>query len=270
MEGKCPNPECQCNPCNCGPDCKCTKENPCCGGQCGAGKDMPFSSLGGVPMGHPPMMMKPPFGCPRPCAQINEPAPYFEAEAWSGADNDFAHIKLTDYKDKWVVLFFYPMDFTFVCPTEICAFSDAAENFAKINTVILGASTDNQFVHREWALRDRKQGGLAPLKIPILSDKSQCIAKAYGCLIRKGPDAGATYRATYIIDPNGLVRHISINDTPVGRSIDEVMRLVQAFQFTDEHGEVCPSNWKPGKKTMKPKAGDPDLKKYFEDELGKK
>ena len=109
MEGKCPNPDCQCNPCLCGPDCKCTKESPCCGQ-----KGMPFSSVGGVPMGHPPMMK--PFG-PRPVAQINEPAPYFEAEAWSGADNDFAHIKLTDYKDKWVVLFFYPMDFTFVCPT---------------------------------------------------------------------------------------------------------------------------------------------------------
>ena len=172
-------------------------------------------------------------------------------------------IKLEDYKDKWVVLFFYPFDFTFVCPTEICAFSDASDNFAKINTQIIGCSCDSIFVHREFALRERKQGGVAPLKIPLLADNSHEIAKRYGCYICKGENKGATFRATYIIDPKGVLRHLSINDTPVGRSVDEVMRLVQAFQFTDEHGEVCPSNWKPGRKTMKPKPGDPDLKTYF-------
>ena len=177
--------------------------------------------------------------------------------------------KLTDYKDKWGVLFFYPFDFTFVCPTEICSFSDASDNFAKINTQIIGASCDSIFVHREFALRERKQGGVAPLKIPLLADNTHEISMKYGCYIHKGESKGCTFRATYIIDPKGIIRHISINDTPVGRSVDEVMRLVQAFQFTDEHGEVCPSNWKPGRKTMKPKPGDPDLKKYFEDELAK-
>ena len=170
---------------------------------------------------------------------------------------------------KWVVLFFYPFDFTFVCPTEICAFSDASDNFAKINCQIIGASCDSIFVHREFALRERKQGGVAPLKIPLLADNSHEIAKKYGCYIYKGDAKGATFRATYIIDPKGIIRHISMNDTPVGRSVDEVMRLVQAFQFTDEHGDVCPSNWKPGRKAMKPKPGDPELKKYFEDELAK-
>ena len=164
------------------------------------------------------------------------------------------------------LFFFYPFDFTFVCPTEICAFSDASDNFAKINCQIIGASCDSIFVHREFALRERKQGGVAPLKIPLLADNTHEIAKKYGCYICK---QGCTFRATYIIDPKGIVRHISINDTPVGRSVDEVMRLLQAFQFTDEHGDVCPSNWKPGRKAMKPKPGDPELKKYFEDELAK-
>ena len=230
----------------------------------GMGGMPPMGGCGPCPMGLPGPC---PFGkknCCFPKAQINEPAPYFEADVWY--NDEFKTMKLSDFKDKWLVLFFYPMDFTFVCPTEICAFSDASDNFAKINTCVVGASTDSKFVHREWALRDRKQGGLAPLKIPLLSDLSQKISKQYGCRINKGPNKGVTYRATYIIDPKGMIRHISINDTPVGRSVDEVMRLVQAFQFTDENGEVCPSNWKPGKKTMKPKPGDPDLKKYFEEE----
>ena len=222
------------------------------------------------PMGPPPMG-PPPFGRPPHChpprAFIGLPAPEFKGMAWD--NGAFKEISLADYKDKWVVLFFYPMDFTFVCPTEICAFSDANDNFAKLNTVVIGASCDSHFVHREWALRERKQGGLAPLKIPLLADHSHCISKTYGCHIHEGPNKGVTFRATYIIDPKGILRHISMNDLAVGRSVDEVMRLVQAFQFTDEHGEVCPSNWKPGKKTMKPEAGDPQLKKYFEEEMAK-
>jgi alkyl hydroperoxide reductase subunit AhpC len=200
-------------------------------------------------------------------ARVLEPAPYFEGQAWF--DGQIQTIKLSDYRGKWVVLFFYPFDFTFVCPTEICAFSDASDNFAKINCQVIGASCDSIFVHREFALRERKQGGVAPLKIPLLADNSHEISIKYGCHIFKGENKGATFRATYIIDPKGVIRHISMNDTPVGRSVDEVMRLLQAFQFTDEHGDVCPSNWKPGRKAMKPKPGDPDLKKYFEDELAK-
>ena len=216
----------------------------------------------------PPHCMPPPFKkCKKPKAKVGLPAPEFTATTWD--NGNFAEFTLSKYRGKWVVLFFYPMDFTFVCPTEICSFSDASDNFAKINTVIVGASCDSHFVHREWALRDRKQGGLAPLKIPLLADNSHEVSKAYGCYIKKGPNKGVTFRATYIIDPNGILRHMSVNDLMVGRSTDEIMRLVQAFQFTDEHGEVCPSNWKPGKKAMKPKAGDPDLKKYFEEEMGK-
>ena len=247
-EQKCKNcgPGCTCDPCTCAPGCQ---------GNCGPKPGM---------MKHPFPPMLPPFF---PQARVLEPAPYFEGQVWY--DGKIENIKLTDYKDKWVVLFFYPFDFTFVCPTEICSFSDASDNFSKINTQIIGASCDSIFVHREFALRERKQGGVAPLKIPLLADNTHEISMKYGCYIHKGESKGCTFRATYIIDPKGIIRHISINDTPVGRSVDEVMRLVQAFQFTDEHGEVCPSNWKPGRKTMKPKPGDPELKKYFEDELAK-
>lgn len=199
--------------------------------------------------------------------KIGKPAPHFEGMAWD--NGAFKEIKLSDYKGKWVILFFYPMDFTFVCPTEIISFSDSSETFAKLNTVIIGASTDSHYVHREFALRERKQGGLAPLKIPLLADSSHGISKAYGCYIKKGEHAGVTYRSTYMIDPNGILRQYSMNDLMVGRSIDELLRLLQAYQFTDEHGEVCPMNWKAGKKGMKPKAGDPELKKYFEEEMAK-
>ena len=140
--------KCQCGPgCTC-PTCTCP---PGCQGNCG------------------PKMFPPKFGPPFPIARVLEPAPYFEGQVWY--DGSIQNIKLTDYKDKWVVLFFYPFDFTFVCPTEICAFSDASDNFAKINAQIIGVSCDSIFVHREFALRERKQGGVAPLKIPLLAEK---------------------------------------------------------------------------------------------------
>ena len=239
----------------CGPGCKC---GPQC--QCPPGTKPP---CGGCPC--PMKFPRPPM---IPIARMMEPAPDFMGQVFH--DGQIKDFKFSEYcKDKWAVLFFYPFDFTFVCPTEICAFSDASDNFAKINCQVIGASCDSVFVHREFALRERKQGGVAPLKIPLYADNCHEVSMAYGCYIPVGPNKGCTYRATYIIDPKGLIRHISMNDTPVGRSVDEVMRLVQAFQFTDEHGEVCPTNWKPGRKTMKPKPGDPDLKKYFEEELGK-
>ena len=254
--------------CKCGKDCQC---EPGCKGNCAncpkCGKDC---KCGCQSEKSPCQKKQCPFGprCPPPSlAHILEPAPCFEGQAW--VDGAIQKIKLEDYKGKWVVLFFYPFDFTFVCPTEICSFSDASDNFNKINCQVIGASCDSIFVHREFALRERKQGGVAPLKIPLLADNSHEVAIKYGCYIWKGDAKGATFRATYIIDPKGILRHISMNDTPVGRSVDEVMRLVQAFQFTDEHGDVCPSNWKPGRKAMKAKPGDPELKKYFEEELSK-
>ncbi|KAL3093979.1 hypothetical protein niasHT_027307 [Heterodera trifolii] len=189
-------------------------------------------------------------------ANIGKPAPNFSAEAV--VDFDFKTVSLNDYKGKYVVLFFYPEDFSFVCPTEIIAFSDRSNEFANINTQLLACSTDSKFCHFEWVSKPRKQGGLGEMQIPILADRTQRISRDYGVLKE---DTGNVYRGLFIIDTKGILRQITINDTPVGRSIDETLRLVQAFQFTDEHGEVCPANWKPGEKTIKPDSKK--SKEYF-------
>lgn len=153
---------------------------------------------------------------------------------------------------KYLVLFFWPLDFTFVCPTEICQFSDKVPDFDKLNTQVIGCSVDSQFAHMEYTKKDRKKGGLGPMQMPLLSDITKQIARDYGCLIEDGPDAGVAFRATFIIDGNGILRHSSVSDLPVGRNVNETLRLVRAFQYTDEHGEVCPASWKPGNATMKP------------------
>eukprot|EP00057_Strongylocentrotus_purpuratus_P008585 XP_011663059.1 PREDICTED: peroxiredoxin-1 [Strongylocentrotus purpuratus] len=188
---------------------------------------------------------------------IQEPAPDFEGTAV--IDGQFKEIKLSDYKGKYLVLFFYPLDFTFVCPTEIIAFSDRADEFGAINTEVVAASIDSHFSHLAWINTPRKQGGLGPMKIPLLSDMKKQIAEDYGVLLK---DAGVALRGLFLIDPEGVVRHMSINDLPVGRSVDETLRLVKAFQFVAEHGEVCPAGWTPDSETIKP---DPEgSKTYFE------
>ena len=178
-------------------------------------------------------------------AKVLKPAPQFEGKAYH---NSIKNISLKDYAGKYVVLFWYPLDFTLVCPTEIIAFSDKAEEFEKLGCQVIGASTDSVYAHMEYTKKPRSTGGLGDMKIPLLADPSLKISKSYGCLIE---DEGITFRATYIIDKKGILRHISINDTPVGRNVDEVLRLVEAFQFADENGEVCPVGWKKGKKTLK-------------------
>uniref|UniRef100_A0A7N4NSY0 Peroxiredoxin-1 n=1 Tax=Sarcophilus harrisii TaxID=9305 RepID=A0A7N4NSY0_SARHA len=150
---------------------------------------------------------------------------------------------------KYVVLFFYPLDFTFVCPTEIIAFSDRAEEFKKLNCQVIGASVDSHFCHLAWVNTGKKEGGLGAVNIPLLSDPKRTIAQDYGIL---KADEGISFRGLFIIDDKGILRQITINDLPVGRSVDETLRLVQAFQFTDKHGEVCPAGWKPGSDTIKP------------------
>lgn len=149
---------------------------------------------------------------------------------------------------------------TFVCPTEIVAFSDRIEDFRNIGCEVVGVSTDSHFSHLAWLNTPRKEGGLGGLKYPLLADKSMKIGRDYGVLLE---DAGVTLRGLFIIDPKQTLRQITVNDLPVGRSVDETLRLVQAFQFTDEHGEVCPANWNPktNNATMVP---DPEKsKKYF-------
>eukprot|EP01088_Endostelium_zonatum_P013316 TRINITY_DN27804_c0_g1_i1.p1 TRINITY_DN27804_c0_g1~~TRINITY_DN27804_c0_g1_i1.p1 ORF type:complete len:221 (+),score=59.22 TRINITY_DN27804_c0_g1_i1:64-663(+) len=191
-------------------------------------------------------------------AQILKPAPAFEGDALVGGD--FEHIKLSDYKGKYVVLFFYPLDFTFVCPTEILAFNDAAKTFSEHNAVIIGASTDSKFTHLAWVNTPRKAGGLGgALNIPLLSDLKQTISRDYGAFLEE--DGHAT-RATYIINKEGVLVHMSLNSPPVGRSVEEVLRLLQAFQGFDANGEVCPAGWRPGGLTMK---ADPKASlEYFE------
>ncbi|KAI9309363.1 thioredoxin-like protein [Cunninghamella echinulata] len=180
-------------------------------------------------------------------AQVQKQAPEFTGPAV--VNGEFKDISLSDYKGKYVVFFWYPMDFTFVCPTEILAFSDRIKDFEAIDTVVIGASCDSEFSHLAWINTPRKQGGLGEMNFPLLADKTKAIAKDYGVLIE---EEGITLRGLFIIDPQGKVRQITINDLPVGRSVDEVLRLVQAFKFTDEHGEVCPANWTAGEKTIKP------------------
>lgn len=190
---------------------------------------------------------------------IRKPAPGFNAPAWH--NGEFVNINIKDYVGKYVVLFFYPLDFTFVCPTEIIAFNNKAKEFSEINTEVIGVSVDSKFSHMEYTLKSRKEGGLGPMDIPLVSDINKEISKAYGCLCDVGDDTGVSYRATYIIDTKGNVRHVGINDLPVGRNPDEYLRLVKAFQYVDAHGEVCPANWQPGHKTMIP---DPKKNNYKE------
>ncbi|XP_066469900.1 peroxiredoxin-2 [Tiliqua scincoides] len=184
-------------------------------------------------------------------AYIGKPAPDFHATAV--VDGAFKELKLSDYKGKYVVLFFYPLDFTFVCPTEIIAFSDRVGEFHKINCELIAASIDSQFTHLAWINTPRKEGGLGSINIPLVADVNHSLSKMYGVL--KVED-GISYRGLFIIDDKGILRQITVNDLPVGRSVDETLRLVQAFQFTDQHGEVCPAGWQPGGDTIKPTVKD--------------
>eukprot|EP00096_Caligus_rogercresseyi_P014392 TRINITY_DN68_c0_g2_i1.p1 TRINITY_DN68_c0_g2~~TRINITY_DN68_c0_g2_i1.p1 ORF type:complete len:217 (+),score=80.09 TRINITY_DN68_c0_g2_i1:48-653(+) len=179
--------------------------------------------------------------------QPTDDAPQFKTMAV--VNSAFKEVSLKDYVGKYVVLFFYPLDFTFVCPTEIIAFGDRAEEFRAIGCEVLACSTDSHFSHLHWVNTPRKEGGLGDMGIPLLADKTMEISKAYGVLKES---EGIAFRGLFIIDGQQKLRQITINDLPVGRCVDETLRLVQAFQFTDKHGEVCPAGWKPGKKTMKP------------------
>lgn len=183
--------------------------------------------------------------------KLTKAAPEFSGTAV--VNGEFKTINLSDYKGKYLVFFFYPLDFTFVCPTEIIAFSDRVEEFRAINCEVVACSTDSHFSHLAWINTPRKQGGLGEMKIPLLADKTLDIARTYGTL---KDDEGIAFRGLFIIDDKGNLRQITINDLPVGRSVDETLRLVQAFQFTDKHGEVCPAGWRPGKDTIKPNVKD--------------
>ena len=186
---------------------------------------------------------------------IQKPAPEFTATAV--IDGEFKDVSLADYKGKWVYLFFYPLDFTFVCPTEIIAFSEAEARFRELNTQILGVSVDSHFTHLRWIETPRNDGGLGGLNYPLVSDLSREIATKYDVLL----GGGVALRGSFIIDPNGNLRQATINDLPVGRNVDEAIRLIKAFQYTEEHGEVCPAGWEEGADTIKPNVEG--SKEYF-------
>ena len=187
---------------------------------------------------------------------VAKPAPEFEAQAVM-PDGSFKQIKLSDYKGKYVVLFFYPLDFTFVCPTEIIAFSEKQGEFKKRNTQVIGVSIDSHFSHLAWKNTDRKKGGLGDIAYPLVADISKQVSKDYDVLA----DMGIAFRGLFLIDKEGIVQHQLVNNLPLGRNVDEALRLVDALQFHEKNGEVCPANWKEGEDGMQ---ADPEgAQAYF-------
>ena len=189
-------------------------------------------------------------------AFVSQKAPDFTADAY--VSGEFKKLSLSDYKGKKIVLFFYPLDFTFVCPTEILAFTDRIEDFRKRNTEVIGVSVDSHFTHHAWAQVDRKDGGIKGINYPLVSDLSKNISRSFGVLLE---EPGIALRGLFIINKDGILKHTTINHLDLGRNVDEVLRLLDAIDYTEQHGEVCPANWKKGEKAMKPTAAG--LKEYM-------
>lgn len=174
---------------------------------------------------------------------VGHPAPDFTMETVSGDGQTFGKVSLADYKGKWLVLFFYPLDFTFVCPTEITALSDAAPQFNEIDTEILGVSVDSIHSHRAWIKTPVADNGLGQLNFPLAADITKQVAADYGVLIE---EEGVALRGLFIIDPEGELKYQVVNHNDVGRSVEETLRVLQALQS----GGLCPMNWKPGDKHL--------------------
>ena len=200
---------------------------------------------------------------------VRQPLPAWKADALL-PDGSFSSLTNAWHAGKWAVLIFYPLDWTFVCPTEIIAFSDRAAEFEKIGAALAAVSVDSKFSHLAWTQQPRSKGGLGPMAIPLIADVTKAMSKSFGCLIEGDGDgdAGVALRATYIVDPAGVVRSVQVNDLPVGRSVDEVLRIIEAFQHVEKHGEVCPAGWKPGAAPMQ--ADPKKSQEYFEATWGKK
>lgn len=181
---------------------------------------------------------------------VTQKAPDFTATAVMPDNSMKPDFKLSDYRGKYVILFFYPLDFTFVCPSEIIAFDKSLANFKEKNCEIIGVSIDSQFSHWAWKNTPIQQGGIGNIQYPLVADLDKSISRQYGVLL----DAGIALRGTFLIDREGFVRHAVVNDLPLGRNIDEALRMVDALQFHEQHGDVCPANWEEGKEAMKPTA----------------
>lgn len=197
--------------------------------------------------------------------QVGKPAPAFGGKAVSGSEivdlnyeNGVLSCGKQALKGKYTVLFFYPLDFTFVCPTEIIAFNDKLADFNKAGAVVVGCSVDSVYTHLAWKNTPRKQGGLGEIGFPLLADVSKKAASDYGVLL---PD-GIAARGVFVIDEKGILQSFTVNNLGAGRNVDEILRTIAAYQFVATHGEVCPANWRPGEATMKP---DPvGSRRYFE------
>lgn len=194
---------------------------------------------------------------------VQKQAPDFTANAVF-PNGETKQIKLSDFRnDKYVVLFFYPFDFTFVCPTEIIAFSNHLGEFEKRNVQVLGCSIDSHHTHRAWRNTKIEEGGIGNITYPLISDVNKTIARDFGVLL----EGGMALRGTFLIDRQGVVRQETINDLPLGRSVEETLRLVDALQHTEEHGEVCPAGWNKGKTAMK--ANPQGISSYLKDNASK-
>ncbi len=193
---------------------------------------------------------------------VGKKAPVFNSKAVVNGGEIIENFSLLQYIGKqYVVFYFYPADFTFVCPTEIIAFQERISEFQSRNVAIVGASTDSPFSHWKWLQTAQNNGGIEGVKYPLVSDQNLQISKAYDVLAgaeeydEEGNETfegePQAYRGLFLIDKNGIVRHQVVNDMPLGRSVDETLRIIDALQFTEEYGEVCPANWKKGEKAMK-------------------
>ncbi len=182
-------------------------------------------------------------------ALVTKEAPDFTAQAVT-PDNSFAELTLSSYRGKYVILFFYPLDFTFVCPSEIIAFDKALAKFEGKNAQVIGVSVDSHFTHLAWKNTPRDQGGIGQIQYPLVADLSKNISREYGVLF----DEEVALRGLFLIDQQGIVRHALVNDLPLGRNVDEALRVLDALRFHEEHGDVCPANWREGEDAMKPTA----------------
>jgi peroxiredoxin (alkyl hydroperoxide reductase subunit C) len=179
---------------------------------------------------------------------VGKNAPDFTATAVEKGEI-IEQFKLSNYKGQYVVLFFYPLDFTFVCPTELHAFSDKLDEFEKRNVKVIGVSIDSHFSHLAWLNTPKSKGGIQGVNYPIVSDLNKTITSDYDVLVE---GEGIAYRGLFLLDKGHVVRHQVVNDLPLGRNVSETLRMVDALQFTEKHGEVCPANWNQGEKSMKP------------------
>ena len=180
---------------------------------------------------------------------VTKEAPDFTAQAVLG-NNTIEELTLSSYKGKYVVLFFYPLDFTFVCPSEIIAFDKALDKFQAKNAEVIGVSVDSQFTHFAWKGTPVEKGGIGQVGYPLVADLSKNIARDYGVLF----DDAIALRGLFLIDKEGIVQHALVNNLPLGRNVDEAIRVLDALQYHEKHGEVCPANWKEGEDAMTPSA----------------